>query len=209
MQVTATDADDEVNTYNAAIAYVILSQEPEQPHDQMFTINRDTGVISVLTTGLDREVSGEEIQRGVWANALQLNPWTTQNSVEASYHLNGHGLSFASKHLSRGFVPRRQAGRPAFKQMIKYSVSMLWTWLMWLLVLTWVCSISLQKFATYTLVIQAADLQGEGLSTTAKAVITITDINDNPPIFDPTTVILKLLGGFQRKVLCHFTTAPE
>ncbi|XP_054435253.1 cadherin-1 [Pteronotus mesoamericanus] len=97
MQVTATDADDEVNTYNAAIAYTIVSQEPMQPH-KMFTINKDTGVISVLTTGLDRE-----------------------------------------------------------------------------------------NITTYTLVVQAADLQGDGLSTTATAVITVTDINDNPPIFDPST----------------------
>lgn len=58
MQVTATDADDEVNTYNAAIAYTIDSQDPMLPHDHMFTINKETGVISVLTTGLDREVRG-------------------------------------------------------------------------------------------------------------------------------------------------------
>ena len=68
MQVTATHADDEVNTYNAAIGYSILSQEPEQPY-QMFTINKDTGVISVLTTGLDREVRGGQIQRWLRANA--------------------------------------------------------------------------------------------------------------------------------------------
>lgn len=55
--------------------------------------------------------------------------------------------------------------------------------------------------------IEAADLQGDGLSTTAKAVITVLDINDNPPEFDPTTVILQLLDGFQRKVLGRFTTA--
>ncbi|ELW50366.1 Cadherin-1, partial [Tupaia chinensis] len=98
MQVTATDADDDVNTYNAAIAYTIVSQDPKLPEDNMFTINRDSGVISVLTTGLDRE-----------------------------------------------------------------------------------------SFPTYTLVVQAADLQGEGLSTTATAIITVTDTNDNPPIFNPTT----------------------
>lgn len=54
----------------------------------------------------------------------------------------------------------------------------------------------LQKFPNYTLVVEAADLQGEGLSTTAKAVITVLDVNDNPPEFDPTTVILQLLDGF-------------
>ncbi|XP_023374662.1 cadherin-1 [Otolemur garnettii] len=97
MQVTATDADDDVNTYNAAIVYTILDQEPPLPDKMMFTINPTTGDISVLTTGLDRE-----------------------------------------------------------------------------------------SFPEYTLTVQAADLQGEGLSTTATAVITVTDINDNPPVFNPT-----------------------
>lgn len=62
--------------------------------------------------------------------------------------------------------------------------------------LEWVlipCVWSLQSYPTYTLVVQAADLQGEGLSTTAKAVITVKDINDNAPIFNPSTVILQLL----------------
>nr|XP_042133563.1 cadherin-1 isoform X3 [Peromyscus maniculatus bairdii] len=100
MQVSATDADDDVNTYNAAIAYTIVSQDPELPHPNMFTVNRDTGVISVVTSGLDRE-----------------------------------------------------------------------------------------SYPVYTLVVQAADLQGEGLSTTAKAVITVVDINDNAPIFNPSTYV--------------------
>lgn len=68
MQVTATDADDEVNTYNAAIVYKILSQEPPEPDKEMFVINPDTGVISVLTTGLDREVRGKDTQRVLRAN---------------------------------------------------------------------------------------------------------------------------------------------
>ncbi|XP_020030898.1 cadherin-1 [Castor canadensis] len=97
MQISATDADDDVNTYNAAIAYRILSQDPELPVANMFTVNPETGVISVVTPGLDRE-----------------------------------------------------------------------------------------SYPEYTLIVEAADLQGEGLSTTATAVITVTDINDNPPIFNPT-----------------------
>lgn len=48
-----------------------------------------------------------------------------QNSAEASYHLCGHGLSFVSKHLYRGFVPSRRAGRLACTQVIKCFVSLL------------------------------------------------------------------------------------
>ncbi|XP_058011524.1 cadherin-1 [Ahaetulla prasina] len=95
MTVTATDADDAVDSYNGVITYSILSQEPE-PEKQMFTINNETGLISVVVSGLDRE-----------------------------------------------------------------------------------------RIPKYTLLLQATDMLGVGLSTTGKAVITITDANDNPPVFDP------------------------
>lgn len=116
MEVSATDADDKVNTHNADIAYKILSQDPELPHKNMFTINKDTGVISVLTSGLDRE-----------------------------------------------------------------------------------------SYDTYTLIIEAADLQGIGLSNTATAVITVTDINDNPPIFNPTTYEGQVLENEPNAVIATLT----
>lgn len=56
MTVNATDADDAVNVDNGIISYSIVSQEPPRPHHQMFTIDPQKGVISVLGTGLDREV---------------------------------------------------------------------------------------------------------------------------------------------------------
>ncbi|XP_075621565.1 B-cadherin isoform X2 [Balearica regulorum gibbericeps] len=98
MRVTATDADDAVETYNGVIAYSILSQEPREPHPHMFTVNRATGTLSVIASGLDRE-----------------------------------------------------------------------------------------RVREYTLTVQAADLDGEGLTTTALAVIEIADVNDNAPEFDPKT----------------------
>uniref|UniRef100_A0A8B9SSW4 Cadherin 1 n=1 Tax=Anas platyrhynchos TaxID=8839 RepID=A0A8B9SSW4_ANAPL len=97
MTVNATDADDAVTVNNGIVSYSIVSQEPPKPHPQMFTIDPQKGVISVLGTGLDRE--------------------TTPN---------------------------------------------------------------------YTLIVQATDQEGTGLSTTATAVIEVTDANDNIPIFDPT-----------------------
>ncbi|ETE69146.1 Cadherin-1, partial [Ophiophagus hannah] len=54
MTVTATDADDAIDSYNGVITYSILSQEPE-PEKQRFTINNETGLISVVVSGLDRE----------------------------------------------------------------------------------------------------------------------------------------------------------
>ncbi|XP_062355797.1 cadherin-1 [Cinclus cinclus] len=96
MTVSATDEDDAINVNNGIISYSILSEEPKGAQE-MFTINAEEGIISVIGTGLDRE--------------------TTPN---------------------------------------------------------------------YTLIIQAADQEGMGLTNTATAIIKVTDANDNPPVFDPT-----------------------
>ncbi|XP_064345096.1 cadherin-3 isoform X2 [Camelus dromedarius] len=96
MQVTATDEDDAITTYNGVVAYSIHGQEPKDPHDLMFTVHRSTGTISVISSGLDRE-----------------------------------------------------------------------------------------RVPEYTLTIQATDMDGDGSSTTAVAMVEILDANDNAPIFDP------------------------
>ncbi|XP_040185592.1 cadherin-1-like [Rana temporaria] len=96
MNVTAEDADDTEDTNNGILAYSIVGQDPPLPTPTMFTIDQASGLISVVTAGLDREL-----------------------------------------------------------------------------------------YPVYTLTIKAADQEGAGYETSAKAVITVTDANDNAPVFDP------------------------
>lgn len=50
-------------------------------------------------------------------------------------------------------------------------------------------SLSPQKVPEYTLTIQATDMDGDGSTTTAVAVVEILDANDNAPVFDPQKVM--------------------
>ncbi|XP_048452172.1 cadherin-2 [Rhincodon typus] len=54
MAVTAVDADDP-NSANGLLRYKILSQMPNSPSPNMFTINNQTGDIVTVAAGLDRE----------------------------------------------------------------------------------------------------------------------------------------------------------
>lgn len=58
MTVTANDADD-ATTANGMVRYRIVTQSPQSPSQNMFTINSETGDIVTVAAGLDREVSVE------------------------------------------------------------------------------------------------------------------------------------------------------
>lgn len=45
-----------------------------------------------------------------------------------------------------------------------------------------------QKYPKYTLEVQAADLEGKGLTGVAKVILTVTDSNDNAPAFTKSSV---------------------
>ena len=49
-------------------------------------------------------------------------------------------------------------------------------------------SFSPQRVPEYTLTIHATDMDGDGSSTTAMAIVEILDANDNAPMFDPQKV---------------------
>ncbi|XP_075045190.1 cadherin-1-like [Mixophyes fleayi] len=120
MMVTAVDEDDSVNTNNGIIAYSIIGQDPKLPSDMMFTINSETGMISVISTGLDRE-----------------------------------------------------------------------------------------NYPQYTLTIRATDQEGAGYATDGKAVIFVTDTNDNPPIFDPSTYAEQVPENEKDFVVARLTVTDD
>uniref|UniRef100_A0A4W5R2I9 Cadherin 2, type 1, N-cadherin (neuronal) n=1 Tax=Hucho hucho TaxID=62062 RepID=A0A4W5R2I9_9TELE len=55
MTVTSVDKDDP-KTANGMLRYKIISQNPESPSSNMFTINNKTGGIITVAAGIDREV---------------------------------------------------------------------------------------------------------------------------------------------------------
>ncbi|PKU33264.1 hypothetical protein llap_16432 [Limosa lapponica baueri] len=56
MTVTANDADDST-TANGMVRYRIVTQTPQSPSQNMFTINSETGDIVTVAAGLDREAA--------------------------------------------------------------------------------------------------------------------------------------------------------
>ncbi|GCC38813.1 hypothetical protein chiPu_0022971, partial [Chiloscyllium punctatum] len=68
MAVTAVDADDP-NSANGILRYKILSQMPNSPSPNMFTINNQTGDIVTVAAGLDREVR----QKRGWLHSVSLS----------------------------------------------------------------------------------------------------------------------------------------
>lgn len=65
MTVTANDADDST-TANGMVRYRIVTQTPQSPSQNMFTINSETGDIVTVAAGLDREVSRAPWGGGAW-----------------------------------------------------------------------------------------------------------------------------------------------
>lgn len=76
-------------------------------------------------------------------------------------------------------------------------------------------SFPLQKVQQYMVIVQATDMEGNlnyGLSNTATAIITVTDVNDNPPEFTTSTVssstaalrhsVVVMWGSSCRSALC-------
>lgn len=92
MTVTANDADDST-TANGMVRYRIVTQTPQSPSQNMFTINSETGDIVTVAAGLDREVSRVPWGGGAWPRPCSLcgraGPSPTKGSRAPRERLQG------------------------------------------------------------------------------------------------------------------------
>lgn len=72
MTVTANDADDST-TANGMVRYRIVTQTPQSPSQNMFTINSETGDIVTVAAGLDREVSWAVNHTGSTGSVIRIH----------------------------------------------------------------------------------------------------------------------------------------
>ncbi|OXB78445.1 UNVERIFIED_CONTAM: hypothetical protein H355_007475 [Colinus virginianus] len=174
MTVTANDADDST-TANGMVRYRIVTQTPQSPSQNMFTINSETGDIVTVAAGLDREIPVHHILSE--CSYIQEDAPATEKT-ERVYEVNlqpvniSHGVNSTKRNsiLSKDY----RYSYSGFSDNSFGNNS----------------DNNFEKVQQYIVIVQATDMEGNlnyGLSNTATAIITVTDVNDNPPEFTTST----------------------
>lgn len=100
MTVTANDADDST-TANGMVRYRIVTQTPQSPSQNMFTINSETGDIVTVAAGLDREVRWASRGRGVRVGEAALAPVVSPEDSSPTVPGGGGGRTGVSTKQSQ------------------------------------------------------------------------------------------------------------
>ncbi|XP_066511038.1 uncharacterized protein [Hoplias malabaricus] len=190
------------------ITYSITGEGADLPPVGLFTINRNTGWFYVTKT-LDREVK-DKYELQVHAVAAEGEVEHPLPDLVVVFDMNDNEPVF-TQDTFHGFVP--EAATLGFEFMkvtatdaddprtdnadIRYSIISQTPTEPHLKMFdinpvtggirVAAKGLDREKHPKYTLEIQAADMQGHGLTATGKAVITLTDINDNAPQFENTS----------------------
>ncbi|XP_072452164.1 B-cadherin isoform X2 [Chiloscyllium punctatum] len=98
MNVTATDKD-QPDTANGIIRYSIVSQTPELPSSKMFTISSETGLISVQSGGLDRELVNKYTLTIRAADLEGNGMFTDANAIITVTDTNDNAPQFETKEV--------------------------------------------------------------------------------------------------------------
>ncbi|XP_032408264.1 B-cadherin-like isoform X1 [Xiphophorus hellerii] len=207
IQVVATDAD-EPNTDNSDIRYRIMSQKPEDPSPNMFTINPTTGVIRVNEAGLDREkVPKYELEVMVADNkgegltgftkviirvtdSNDHAPVFTESRYEATVEENKVDALVVKMLVTDGDEPHSMAWNAKFS-IIDGDPGNLFTVETGTNkqegIITTAKGLDFERTSKHTLLVTVeneAPFAVPLVTSTATVVVTVEDVNE-PPIFDP------------------------
>uniref|UniRef100_A0A3Q2QJW1 Cadherin-1 n=1 Tax=Fundulus heteroclitus TaxID=8078 RepID=A0A3Q2QJW1_FUNHE len=210
IQVWASDADDPT-TANGIIRYHIVSQQPEEPSESMFSINPVTGMIRVSGAGLDREkfpqyklgvraadMEGEGLT-GLTEVIIKVTdsndnaPVFTEPSYAATVEENKVNAEVVRMSVTDGDEPHSQAWNAKFKIIdgdpgklftVKTSETNRQEG-----IITTAKGLDFEKTSKHTLLVIVENVVPFAISlptSTTTVVVTVKDVNE-PPIFEPET----------------------
>ncbi|CAO2593348.1 Cdh2 [Lemmus lemmus] len=148
---------------NLSLRYSVTGPGADQPPTGIFIINPISGQLSV-TKPLDRELIARFHTYVMTVTAIDADDPNALNGM-LRYRILSQAPSTPSPNM---FTINNETGD----------------------IITVAAGLDREKVQQYTLIIQATDMEGNptyGLSNTATAVITVTDVNDNPPEFTAMT----------------------
>ncbi|XP_072135859.1 B-cadherin-like [Mobula birostris] len=196
------------------VFYTITGPGADQPPVGVFSVTRNDGKISVHKP-LDRE---ERDKYKLLAHALDENGVQLEDAVDVVIEvidMNDNKPQFVAPTFYGRVVEGATPGtafmnvtatdadeKDNSNSMIKYSIdsqdpaspnSQMFTISSTSgLISVLHAGLDREKVDKYTLIIRAADMEGEGLMTTATAIITITDANDNAPKFVTSSITVEV-----------------
>ncbi|XP_040185591.1 EP-cadherin-like [Rana temporaria] len=192
---------------NVKIFYSITGQGADTPPVGVFTIEKETGWMMV-TVPLDREKhasyqlqshavseSGQQVEEpmDIIVNVIDQNDNRPQFTQEVFRGFVREGvqpgtpvMNVTATDEDDPTTANAMLGYSILKQTPEEPIPGLFTInSVTGLISVIAAGLDREKVPEYTLIVQAADMEGTGLTNTATAVIQITDANDNAPVFDP------------------------
>ncbi|CAO2593287.1 Cdh2 [Lemmus lemmus] len=170
---------------NLSLRYSVNGSGADQPPTSIFIINPISGQLSV-TKPLDQELIARFHTYVMTVTAIDADDTNALNGM-LRYRILSQAPSTPSPNM---FTINNETGD----------------------IITVAASLDGEKVQQYTLIIQATDIDGNptyGLSNTATAVITVTDVNDNPPEFTAMTFYGEVPENRVDVILANLTVTDE